>query len=366
MENISQTEILINEVSESYPEKETLVKLLSLDGKEAADVLFKEAYAAKGKYVGKKVYFRGLIEFSNICEKNCYYCGIRRDNKQAHRYQMTEEEAVEAGLWAYESKYGSIVLQAGERTDRAHIDRVERIVQKLMEKSEGKLGITLSLGEQSKETYARWFKAGAKRYLLRIETSSKELYKQLHPPDHVFEERLRCLYDLKDLGYQSGTGVMIGLPGQTAAHLADDLLFFKEYNVDMIGMGPYLQHNQTPLATAFDDFETVKIRNFELTLKMIALARIMLKDVNIAATTAMQAIKPFGREAALLAGANVMMPNITEKKYRGDYKLYENKPCSDEDYDECASCLEGRIKAIGETVGYGEHGDPLHYFRRRG
>lgn len=365
MENINQTEILINELSESSPEKETLVKLLSLDGKNSADVLYKKAYAVKEKYVGKKVYFRGLIEFSNICEKNCYYCGIRRDNKSSKRYQMKEEEAVEAGLWAYESRYGSIVLQAGERTDKAHTERIERIIRALTEKTEGRLGITLSLGEQSKETYARWLKAGAKRYLLRIETSSRELYKKLHPPDHIFEERLRCLKDLKDLGYQSGTGVMIGLPGQTKENLAEDLLFFKENDIDMIGMGPYLEHNETPLAGSYEDFENVKIRNFELTLKMIACARIMLKDVNIAATTAMQAIKPFGREAALLAGANVMMPNITEKKYRGDYKLYENKPCSDEDYDECASCLEGRIKAIGETVGYGEHGDPLHYFRKR-
>jgi len=364
-DNNERTGNLIKELDEVFPAKESLIKLLKLDGQTAPDVLYKASYQVKEKYVSKKVFFRGLIEYSNICEKNCYYCGVRKENRKARRYQMTDEETVEAAIWAYENKYGSIVLQAGERTDKIFIERIERILLALRERTKGELGITLSLGEQNKETYARWFNAGAKRYLLRIETSDRELYKKLHPPDHIYDERLRCINDLKETGYQTGTGVMIGLPGQTLESLAGDLLFFKKNDIDMIGMGPYLVHNDTPLAEGYADFEAAKVKNYELTLRMIAIARIMLKDVNIAATTAMQAIKPFGREAALLAGANVMMPNITDKKYRGDYKLYENKPCADEDYEDCAPCLEARLKAIGESIAYGEHGDPLHYFNRR-
>jgi biotin synthase len=220
------------------------------------------------------------------------------------------------------------------------------------------------VGEQTPETYGRWFESGAHRYLLRIETSSRELYRKLHPADHDFEKRVDCLRALKEIGYQVGTGVMIGLPFQTAEDLACDVLFFRDNDIDMIGMGPYVFHEQTPIAGEVDNSEGTKGKRFTHSLNMVAVTRLLMRDVNIAAATALQALDPKGREKAVMAGANVIMPNLTPTKYRDDYLLYENKPCTNEDSDMCRGCLERRIDSIGERIGWDEWGDSRHFFRR--
>lgn len=357
-------ETAIDNLELSRPDKESLMFLLDLKSKEDCERLYSKAYDMKAKYVGKKVFFRGIVEFSNLCEKNCYYCGLRRENKFVKRYKMTESQALRDAKWAFDNKFGSIVIQAGERTDKAFAKLIEKLILKIKEESNGKLGITLSLGEQEKDTYKRWFDAGAHRYLLRIESSNEDLYKTLHPSDHSFAKRIKSLETLSHLGYQLGSGVMIGLPGQTTEHLADDILFFRNMDFDMIGMGPFIIHKDTPLAEGFTNFEELKERQLELSLKMIAVSRILLKDVNIASTTALQALKPDGRELGLLAGANVIMPNITDIEFRPYYQLYENKPCINEGYGECNSCLKRRIEFLGETIGLNEWGDPIHFSRK--
>ncbi len=341
------------------PDKQEILRLLALTDKQEIQDLFQQAYAVKKQYVGTKVYFRGIIELSNYCVKNCYYCGIRKDNPHVQRFTLCKDEVVESALWAFKQDYGSVVIQSGERSDEAFTEFIEDILFTLKEKTGGKLGITLSLGEQSQETYQRWYSAGAHRYLLRIETSNPELYKKLHPADHDWQQRLSCLRTMKDIGYQAGTGVMIGLPFQSLEHLADDVLFFYDEDIDMIGMGPYIPHEETPLYQYASDYKEEE--HLELALKMIAICRLLLKDVNIASTTALQALKDDGRELGLLAGANIIMPNITDTKYRANYQLYQGKPCLDENASLCRGCLERRISAIGEQIGYSEWGDSPHF-----
>jgi biotin synthase len=344
--------------------KEDLITLLSTN-EEESKLIFALSKAVKEEQIGKKVYFRGLIEYSNYCSKNCFYCGIRAGNSKYTRYEMSEEEVLEAARFAHLNDFASIVIQSGERNDRKFIDTIENLLKKIQLLSEGKLHVTLSLGEQTEDTYKRWFAAGAQRYLLRIEVSNPGLYKKLHPNDkhHDYNDRLEALRRLRRTGYQVGTGVMIGLPFQTLADLADDLIFFRDFDIDMAGMGPYIEHQDTPLYQFRNELLPLRQR-FLLSLKMVALLRIMMKDINIAATTAMQTIDPQGREKALLVGANVIMPNLTPVKYRQDYLLYENKPCLDEEAQECQSCLEARIALSGDEIGYGEWGDSKHYKRR--
>lgn len=344
------------------PDKKYLIDLLSTKGEEALNALYKQAYEIKKEFVGTKVYFRGLIELSNICSKNCFYCGIRSGNPDFNRYQLGYEEALEEAKWCYEQHYGSLVIQAGEREDRPWTDFIMQLIKGIKEVSDGKLGITLSLGEQREDIYQQWFEAGAHRYLLRIETTNQELYKKLHPADHDFMHRKNCLQLLRKVGYQVGTGVMVGLPGQTIEDIAEDILFFYDEDVDMLGMGPFIPHHGTPLAYLEKDFD--KQAALELGLKMIATCRIALKDVNIATTTALQALHPEGRELGLLAGANVLMPNITDTKYREGYQLYDGKPCLDENADQCIGCLSRRIASIGETIGFDEWGDSKHFMTR--
>jgi biotin synthase len=341
------------------PETQEIIRLLSLTDKQDVQDLFQQAYAIKKQYVGTTVFFRGIVELSNICKKNCYYCGIRRDNQNVERFCLTQQEIFQSALWAYEQHYGSVVLQSGERDDEEFVSFIESTVKALKDKTQGRLGITLSLGEQTGETYQRWYAAGAHRYLLRIETSSSGLYERLHPADHDWQKRWDCIRTLKKLGYMTGTGVMIGLPFQTLEDLARDVQFFYDEDIDMLGMGPFIPHQDTPLAHAIPDYN--EERQLELALKMIAVCRIMLKDVNIASTTALQALKPDGRELGLLAGANIIMPNITDPKYRGNYQLYNGKPCLDENASLCRDCLENRVRSIGETIGYDQWGDSPHY-----
>ncbi len=329
---------------------------------EKLSALYQQAYAIKKQYIGNKVYYRGLIEFSNFCQKDCLYCGIRRGNTNVERYEMTDAEIVQAARWAHQQRYGSIVLQGGERASPAFTERIRGLLHEIHEQTNHELGITLSLGEQSEDTYHRWLSAGAKRYLLRIETSNPNLYAAIHPADHRFEDRVACLQMLRDLGWQTGTGVMIGIPGQTAMDLVQDIHFFEDLDVDMIGMGPFIPHDDAPLGKQVSEFDSP--RQLQRALTMIALTRIRLRDVNIAAATALQALNPQGRERGLEAGANIIMPNLTETRYRTGYQLYNGKPCMDENAGMCRFCLEGRITSVGETIGYGEHGDAPHYFRR--
>ena len=344
--------------------KEDIVFLLNLKKRSDIDLLLNKAYQIKLAEVGDNVYYRGIIEFSNICDKDCYYCGIRKSNSEAERFMLTEKNILNSAKFAYESRYGSIVLQSGERSNPLFVDFVEDILKKIKKLSQNKLGITLSVGEQSEETYKRWFNAGAHRYLLRIETSNKELYKKLHPENHDFDNRVNCLKLLRKVGYQVGTGVMIKLPYQTIEHLADDILFLENMDIDMIGMGPYLPHKSSPLTKQFPHSPDMG-ELLDISLKMIAVCRIYLRNVNIAATTALQAIHPKGREQGLLAGANIIMPNLTDTEFRAPYQLYDNKPCIDENSKMCSACLSNRIKGIGEKIGLDEWGDSPHFFKRQ-
>jgi len=342
-------------------EKADLVELLGLEGEDAQE-LFDKALEVKTKYVGRKVWFRGLIEYSNYCTKDCFYCGIRKGNQRYQRYELSEEEVIEAALFAYRNRFGSIVIQSGERNNPRFVDTIEYLLKEISRLTNRELHVTLSLGEQSEETYLRWKEAGAHRYLLRIEVSNPELYKKIHPSDdlHAWEKRIDGLKLLRKTGYMVGTGVMIGLPFQTLSDLADDLLFFRDFDVDMIGMGPYIEHEDTPLFQYRDQLLPLTER-LELSLKMVAIIRIMMKDINIAATTAMQTIDPRGRERALLAGANVMMPNLTPPKYKENYLLYKDKPGIADDAVQTLQSMEANIRAAGDEIGYGEWGDPRHF-----
>jgi biotin synthase len=345
--------------------REDIISLLSSKGEDRT-FLFQKSAETKEKYIGRKVWFRGLIEFSNICSKNCLYCGIRKGNKNLKRYNLSDVEILTAAKFAFDNHYGSIALQSGELESHLVTDRIENLLHKIKELSNGELGITLSVGEQEAKVYKKWFDAGAHRYLLRIEATNEDLYRKIHPENkkHDFKRRLDCLKSIQDIGYQTGTGVMIGLPFQTMDDLAGDLIFMRDFNIDMCGMGPYIEHADTPLIEYSADLLPLDER-FDLTLKMIAILRIMMKDINIVAATALQAIDPIGREKAIKIGANIIMPNITPGKYRDSYKLYDNKPCTDDSADDCQSCLEARVSLADTEIVYGEWGDSKHYDNRR-
>lgn len=342
-----------------------LVTLLSITDQDELQALYDCAYFIKEQYVGRIAYFRGIIECSNLCIKDCYYCGIRRSNQNVERFQMEEDEIFKEAMWAYEAEYGSCVIQSGERQDEEYIAMIERVVGRISKYTNGEFGITLSLGEQTEETYRRWKKAGALRYLLRIETTNSALYARIHPADHNLEVRKSCLAALRRCGYQVGTGVMMGLPGQTSRDLANDILFLKEIDIDMVGMGPYIPHTDTPMGKEIPPYTDKQNKEaLTLGLKMIAVTRIVLKDINIAAATALQALEYTGREQGLRCGANVIMPNVTETDYRPKYQLYDNKPCLDENSSMCRGCLSNRITGIGETIGFKERGDSPRFKRR--
>lgn len=339
-------------------------KLLTCKGQEEED-LFAASQALRNQTMGNKVYLRGLIEISNICIKDCLYCGIRKSNSKAQRYSLDDEDILRAALFASEHNYGSIVLQGGERNDKEFILRISRLLEEIKKISNNRLGITLSLGEQEKETYQRWFNSGAHRYLLRIETSNEKLYKKIHPdtPLHSHHTRLACIERLQQCGYQTGTGIMIGLPFQTIDDLADDLFFIRSLDVDMVGMGPYLEHSDTPLFQHHKQLLSQQER-LTLALHMIACLRLIMPDINIAATTALQAIDPAGREKALTIGANVIMPNITPTLNRAHYKLYQNKPSADESAEESTQRLIESVRASGCEISLGEWGDSPHFTSR--
>lgn len=367
MQNHMDTETILRKEKLEFPD---LVYLLGLTAPAERKQLYDAAYAVKAKTVGRVAYYRGLLEFSNQCIKNCLYCGIRRDNSEVERFDTSTEDILAMARWAYEHAYGSLTLQSGERQDEAFIAHVEMLIREIKKIGGGALGLTLCVGEQTEETYRRWFNAGAHRYLLRIESSNPALYATLHPQDghHEWTVRKRCLDSLKKIGYQVGTGVMIGLPGQTLEDLARDILFYRDMDIDMIGMGPYVVHHNTPIGkqvvSSGGDTEKARQRRLILGLNMIAVTRLFLPDVNIASTTALQALHPLGRELGLLAGANILMPIVTLPKFRADYLLYDNKPCVEDNPDQCRNCLSARVASVGDTVGFGRWGDSPHYYRQ--
>ncbi len=344
--------------------KESIITLLNAEGIDK-DILFAKAAEIKQEYVGNQVHLRGLIELTNKCTKNCYYCGIGSSNKKVQRYTVPMPEVENAIKFTYDSGYGSVVIQTGELQNESFIKQIEDILHSINKIGNGEIGVTLSCGEQTIETYQRWREAGAHRYLLRIESSNKDLYYKLHPRDkkHDFETRLEALKNLQKCGYQTGTGVMIGLPFQTIENLADDLIFMRDFDIDMCGMGPYIEHIDTKLYEYKHLVPSKEIR-LDLSLKMIAILRIMMKDINIASTTAMQTLVDGGREMALKAGANILMPNTTPGLYREQYALYDNKPGLDEEAEDSKQSIEKLIERAGCITAYGEQGNAPHYSLR--
>ena len=309
-----------------------------------ADELYRRANDVRREAVGDAVHLRGLIEFSNICRNDCLYCGIRRGNRQVQRYRMTDEELVETAKRAAALGFQTIVLQSGEdmHFDQARMCHIIEQIKRL------DVALTLSVGERDYEDFKAFREAGADRYLMRIETTDRDLYNRLNP-GMSWERRHECLLMIRELGYELGSGIMVGLPGQTVESIADDLLYLKDIGIDMAGIGPFIPHPETPLAGEAGG-------TLELALRTMAIMRILMPDINIPATTAMESLHPQGRIMALQAGANVVMPNVTEGEYRRLYELYPGKICVNDTPAHCRSCIGLKIRSIGRTIGQGRGG----------
>ena len=334
---MSETDFLAEAAKKHQLNKNQIIALLGEDRHEKE--LFAAADAVRKEFVGDEVHLRGLIEFSNICKNNCLYCGLRRDNRNLKRYRMSPEEIVALATRAVrEYGFKTIVMQSGE-----DLKPILTEIKKL------DVAVTLSIGEKTFAEYAAYREAGADRYLIRIETTDKDLYHRLDP-GMSWEERKQCLLNLGKLGYEVGSGIMVGLPGQTLESIADDLLFLKELNIDMAGIGPFIPHPDTPLKDEDG-------RAFRLSLRTMAIMRLLLPDINIPATTAMETLHPDGRIIALQCGANVIMPNVTEGEYRQLYQLYPGKAGLNETPLHSKTSIGARIEAIGRKIGsgYGSH-----------
>ena len=290
---------------------------------------------------GKSIFIRGIVEFSNVCKNNCYYCGIRAGNDCLERYRLTEDEILECCRAGYEYGFRTFVLQSGEDLTYT-CDDICRIVSKIKEEYPD-CAVTLSIGEKTREEYAAYKAAGADRYLLRHETADEEHYGKLHPSEMSWKNRMRCLRDLKELGFQTGCGIMVGSPYQTVNCIAEDMIFMEEFKPEMIGIGPFLPHKDTP-------FRDMPKGSYELTLFLLSLSRLMLPEVLLPATTALGTINPRGREEGVLAGANVIMPNLSPIDVRKNYMLYDNKICTGDTSAACRGCIEGRMERIGYKV----------------
>ena len=319
--------------------KEELLFLLQDDSN--LDALLKAADEVRREYVGDEIHLRGLIEFSNFCKNNCLYCGLRRDNKNLTRYRMDEETIIALSAHAKEMGLHTVVLQSGEDL-HFNTERMCRIIRGIKDLG---LALTLSIGEKTKEEYAAYKQAGADRYLIRIETTDKQLYLD-NDPGMSWEERAACIRNLKALGYELGSGCLVGLPNQSLASLADDILFFKEMDCDMVGIGPFIPHPDTPLKNA-------QGRQLNLSIKVMALTRLLLPDINIPATTAMETLTPDGQTRALNGGANVIMPNVTLTDYRKFYQLYPGKTTTGYTPDDSLKKVIDKIHSLGRTVGKG-------------
>lgn len=319
-------------------EREEFRQLLGDMDIETKEYLSKKAGNVSRSVFGNRIYLRGLIEFTNYCKNDCLYCGIRRSNKEAERYRLSKEEILSCCKTGYSLGFRTFVLQGGEDpffSDDKICDLVKNIKKQFPD-----CAITLSIGEKSKESYQSYFQAGADRYLLRHETANEEHYKKLHPKEMSLANRKRCLFDLKEIGYQVGCGIMVGSPYQTKETILEDLFFMKELNPHMIGIGPFI----TQKNTIFAEYENGSV---ELTLRLLSILRLMFPQVLLPATTALGTLDPMGRENGILAGANVLMPNLSPVKVREKYTLYDNKICTGEEAAECSRCLQARIQKIG-------------------
>lgn len=320
---------------------EQLEYLLTTENKDCLEMLREEAVQTAQKIYGNQVFIRGLIEFTNYCKNDCYYCGIRRSNHCADRYRLTKEEILSCTDTGYELGFRTFVLQGGEDpyfTDERICELVSEIRQKHPD-----CAITLSIGEKSKESYQRYFDAGADRYLLRHETANGTHYRRLHPDELSLEHRKQCLWDLKEIGYQVGCGFMVGSPGQTTETLYEDLQFIRKLMPHMVGIGPFIPQKDTPFARE-------PAGTMEQTLRLLSIIRLIHPHVLLPATTALGTIHPKGRELGIQSGANVVMPNLSPVDVRDKYKLYDNKICTGDEAAECRFCMENRMKSIGYQV----------------
>ena len=330
---------LIDKLNKEHAlEKEEWVFLLGHRTKEDAEYLFSCARKQQQKYFGNRVYTRGLIEFTNICRNDCYYCGIRKSNPNAERYRLTTEQILSCAKSGYELGFRTFVLQGGE--DLAYKDEDIVCLVRTIKEAYPDCAVTLSIGEKSYESYQKYFDAGADRYLLRHETADEAHYRKLHPAELSLEHRKQCLYDLKEIGYQVGCGCMVGSPGQTYETLAEDMLFITKLQPQMVGIGPFIPHHDTP-------FREEQAGTLELTLFLLGLLRLLIPNLLLPATTALGTIAPTGREQGILAGANVVMPNLSPVGVRKKYELYDNKICTGDEAAECRGCLNRRMESIG-------------------
>lgn len=327
--------------------KEYIELLKEWKNPEVSRKVTEEAVRLRKQYYGDKVYTRGLIEFTNYCKNDCYYCGIRRGNSHAKRYRLSREEILNCCKNGYALGFRTFVLQGGE--DPYYTDERMADIVRSIRAAYPDCAITLSIGEKSYASYKLLKEAGADRYLLRHETASEELYRRLHPEEMLLSHRKQCLYELKALGYQVGAGFMVGSPGQKMEHLAEDLIFLKELQPQMVGIGPFIPHHETRFAN-----ETAG--SVGLTLFLLSVIRILLPKVLLPATTALGTMDPLGREKGLAAGANVVMPNLSPVQNRKQYDLYDNKICTGEEAAECRDCLEQRVASIGYRL-VAERGD---------
>lgn len=319
-------------------QKEEWIHVIEDDSEENRKYAAEKARALGDAYYGKEIFVRGLIEFTNYCKNDCYYCGIRCSNSNANRYRLREEDILACCAEGDRLGFRTFVLQGGEDpyyTDDKIVDIVREIKRRYPEHA-----VTLSIGERERESYERFFAAGADRYLLRHETANDTHYRKLHPESMSLSYRKQCLRDLKEIGYQTGCGFMVGSPGQTAADLAEDFLFIHELHPEMIGIGPFIPHQDTPFANETQG-------TLEQTLYLLSLLRIMQPDVLLPATTALATIHPRGRELGILAGANVLMPNLSPVAVRAKYSLYDGKVCTGDEAAECRNCLERRVESVG-------------------
>lgn len=312
-----------------------------IESDEGDQELFQKADGVRRSYYGTDIYIRGLIEFTNYCKNNCYYCGIRRDNQKVRRYRLDRDEILSCCGQGYALGFRTFVLQGGE--DIAFSDELICSIVSEIKKRYPDCAVTLSVGEKSYDSYCSYFNAGADRYLLRHETANAEHYRALHPDGMSLENRKKCLWDLKKIGYEVGSGFMAGSPYQTTECLIEDLRFLQELQPDMIGIGPYISHQNTP-------FRGCQNGGLRLCLRLIAIIRLMFPDVLLPATTALGTIDQTGRELGLMAGANVLMPNLSPVKNRKHYELYDNKICVNEGAAQCRTCLENRTASMGYHI----------------
>ena len=315
--------------------------LIDRRSENAAKILAEEAVRLSKNIYGNEIYVRGLIEISNICKNDCLYCGIRRSNRNLKRYRLSPEEILECADLGYDLGYRTIVMQGGE--DGFFTDEVVGALIRKIKEHHPDTAVTLSLGERSRESYEALFHAGADRYLLRHETAAEDHYGKLHPAEMSFQRRMKCLKDLREIGYQVGCGFMVGSPFQKTEHLAKDLKFIETFKPDMCGIGPFIPHHDTP-------FRNEPQGTLELTCFLLSVIRIIHPAVLLPATTALGTIDPLGREKGVLSGANVVMPNLSPVEVRKQYELYDNKICTGDESAECRGCLENRMRSIGYVI----------------